>query len=91
MPPRRLQVDDIINFDYDGESYVGNVVGFTNVAVTPNGPFIRYVIVRSVFNEKMKTVKIQMSQKSLNRYNVALRYRPGQIEEDDIKLPQVKE
>lgn len=91
MPPRKLLVDDIINFDYDGKSYTGNVIGISNVAVTPNGPFIRYAIIRSVFNEKLKTVKIQMSQKNFLKYKVELRFRPGQIEDIDIKLPQIKE
>lgn len=84
--PKKLLVDDIINFDYDDITYTGVVIGFSTIAETPNGPYTRYASIRAVINNKLRLVKINLSRNSQKRYNVQLRYRHGQSE----GLPTIK-
>lgn len=81
---RRFLIGDIINFDYDGKTYTGYVNDLTTIAQGPNGPFSKYIVVSSVFNDKIKTVKIHLTHNSLKKYNVQLRYRHGQEEKFEV-------
>lgn len=85
MPvPKKLLVNDIINFDFNEKTYTGHVSDVVTIAEAPNGPFVRYAVIKAVFNDKIKTVKIKLARATMLKYGVELRYRHGQEEDFSI-------